>query len=62
MAARDSLDHAPRILRRQAFAWGSPGAYAGASGREHAVEPADVVQKAIDAYHAHELDRCMSFY
>jgi hypothetical protein len=26
------------------------------------VEPRDVVQAAIDAYHAHDLDRCLSFY
>jgi hypothetical protein len=26
------------------------------------VEPRDVVQAAIDAYHAHNLDRCQSFY
>lgn len=26
------------------------------------MEPRDVVQAAIDAYHAHDLDRCMSFY
>lgn len=26
------------------------------------MEPSDVVQAQIDAYHAHNLDRCMSFY
>ena len=26
------------------------------------MEPRDVVQAAIDAYHAHDLDRCLSFY
>lgn len=26
------------------------------------MEPRDAVQAAIDAYHAHDLDRCMSFY
>src|SRR5713226_518290 len=26
------------------------------------MEPRDVVQAAIDAYHAHDLDRCMSFH
>jgi hypothetical protein len=25
-------------------------------------EPRDIVQAAIDAYHAHDLDRCLSFY
>jgi hypothetical protein len=26
------------------------------------LEPQDVVQAAIDAYHAHDLDRCLSYY
>lgn len=26
------------------------------------MEPRDVVQAAIDAYHDHDLDRCMSYY
>jgi hypothetical protein len=26
------------------------------------VEPRDVVQAAIDAYHAHDLDRCLDYY
>jgi hypothetical protein len=26
------------------------------------MEPRDVVLAAIDAYHAHDLDRCLSFY
>ena len=26
------------------------------------MEPRDVVQAAIDAYHDHDLDRCMDFY
>ena len=26
------------------------------------MEPRDVVQGAIDAYHDHDLDRCLSFY
>jgi hypothetical protein len=26
------------------------------------LEPRDVVQAAIDAYHAHDLDRCLSYY
>jgi len=26
------------------------------------MKPRDVVQAAIDAYHAHDLDRCLSFY
>jgi hypothetical protein len=26
------------------------------------MERRDIVQAAIDAYHAHDLDRCMSFY
>lgn len=26
------------------------------------MEPCDAVQAAIDAYHAHDLDRCMTFY
>ena len=26
------------------------------------MEPSDVVQAAIDAYHDHDLDRCMSYY
>ena len=26
------------------------------------LKPRDVVQAAIDAYHAHDLDRCLSFY
>jgi hypothetical protein len=26
------------------------------------MEPRDVVQAAIDAYYAHDLDRCLSFY
>jgi len=26
------------------------------------MEPRDVVQAAIDAYHAHDLDRCLSYY
>jgi hypothetical protein len=25
-------------------------------------EPDEIVQAAIDAYHAHDLDRCLSFY
>lgn len=29
---------------------------------EGALEPSDVVQAAIDAYHDHDLDRCMSYY
>jgi hypothetical protein len=39
-----------------------PTAHAGREEREHAVEPRDVVQAAIDPYHAHDLDRCLSFY
>ena len=38
------------------------GARRGEKEREYAVEPRDVVQSAIDAYHAHDLDRCLSFY
>lgn len=26
------------------------------------MEPREVVQAAIDAYHAHDLDRCLSYY
>lgn len=26
------------------------------------MEPRDVVQAAIEAYHAHDLDRCLSYY
>ena len=26
------------------------------------MEPRDVVQAAIDAYHDHDLDRCLSYY
>ena len=26
------------------------------------MEPRDIVQAAIDAYHAHDLDRCLSYY
>ena len=26
------------------------------------MEPRDIVQAATDAYHAHDLDRCMAFY
>jgi hypothetical protein len=26
------------------------------------LEPRDIVQAAIDAYHAHDLDRCLSYY
>jgi hypothetical protein len=26
------------------------------------MEPREIVQAAIDAYHAHDLDRCLSFY
>ena len=26
------------------------------------MEPSDIVQAAIDAYHAYDLDRCLSFY
>jgi hypothetical protein len=26
------------------------------------MEPRDIVQAAIDAYHDHDLDRCLSFY
>lgn len=26
------------------------------------VEPRDVVQAGVDAFHAHDLDRCLSFY
>ncbi len=26
------------------------------------MEPPDIVQAAIDAYHAHDIDRCLSFY
>ncbi len=29
---------------------------------EDGVEPRDVVQAAIDAYHDHDLDRCLSYY
>ena len=29
---------------------------------ERVTEPRDIVQAAIDAYHAHDLDRCLSFY
>ena len=38
------------------------GARRGEKEREYAVEPRDVVQSAIDAYHAHDLDRCLSSY
>lgn len=30
--------------------------------KECVLEPRDVVQPAIDAYHDHDLDRCLSFY
>jgi hypothetical protein len=30
--------------------------------QERALEPRDVVQAAIDAYHDHDLDRCLSYY
>jgi hypothetical protein len=26
------------------------------------MEPRDIVQAAIDAYHAHDLDRCLGYY
>jgi hypothetical protein len=26
------------------------------------MQPSEIVQAAIDAYHAHDLDRCLSFY
>ena len=26
------------------------------------MEPRDIVQAAIDAYHAHDLDRCLSYH
>jgi hypothetical protein len=26
------------------------------------MEPREIVQAAIDAYHAHDLDRCLAFY
>ncbi len=32
------------------------------NGEARIMEPRDVVQAAIDAYHAHDLDRCLSFY
>jgi hypothetical protein len=32
------------------------------SGRLRPIEPRDIDQAAIDAYHDHELDRCLAFY
>ena len=45
-----------------AVACGIATAHAAAGTEEHVVEPRNVVQTAIDAYHAHDLDRCLSFY
>jgi len=45
-----------------AVACGIATAHAAAGTEEHVVEPRNVVQAAIDAYHAHDLDRCLSFY
>jgi hypothetical protein len=39
-----------------------PMAHTSAGQEERAMEPRDVVQAAIDAYHDHDLDRCLAFY